>query len=74
MEIGMIPAAMKESAADKKIIDRTPKLSLEFAAGLCDIAAAQRLRYRVFVEEMGARATVHSPGREHETSTPGAST
>ena len=50
----------------ERTIDGTPKLSLELAAGLCDIAAAQRLRYRVFVEEMGARATAHSPGREHD--------
>ena len=47
-------------------IDGTPELSLELAAGPADIAAAQRLRYRVFVEEMGAGATVHSPGREHD--------
>jgi putative hemolysin len=66
MEIGMTPAATNESVADKRTIDRTPKLSLEFAAGLCDIAAAQRLRHRVFVEEMGARATAHSPEREHD--------
>lgn len=62
----MTSAAMNETTADKKIIDRTPQLSLEIAAGLCDIAAAQRLRHRIFVEEMGAQATVHSPGREHD--------
>lgn len=56
MEIAVIPAAMNETASV-----RTPCLSLELAAGARDIAAAQRLRYRVFVEEMGARATVHSP-------------
>lgn len=66
MEIGVIPAATNEMPTDRKRIDATPQLSLELAAGSGDIAAAQRLRYRVFVEEMGARATVHSPGREHD--------
>ncbi len=57
----MISAAMNEVG-----FDGTPQLSVELAAGSADIAAAQRLRYRVFVEEMGARVTVHSPGREHD--------
>ena len=43
-----------------------PLLSLERATGAVDIAAAQRLRYRVFVEEMGAQTSLHSPGREHD--------
>ena len=57
---------MTSAAVNEKEIERTPQLSLELAAGSRDLAAAQRLRYRVFVEEMGARATVHSPGREHD--------
>ena len=61
MEIAVISAAMNE-----KKVWRTPQFSLELAAGSRDIAAAQRLRFRVFVEEMGARATVHSPEREHD--------
>ena len=43
-----------------------PPLSLELATGTGDIAAAQRLRHRVFVEEMGARATARSPGHEYD--------
>jgi putative hemolysin len=66
MEIGVISAAINENAIDKKVIASTPQLSLELAAGSGEIVAAQRLRYRVFVEEMGARVTVHSPGREHD--------
>jgi putative hemolysin len=66
IEIGVISAAINENAIDKKVIASTPQLSLERAAGSGEIVAAQRLRYRVFVEEMGARATVHSPGREHD--------
>jgi len=44
----------------------TPELSLELATGSAGRAAAQGLRYRVFVEEMGAAPRVHSPGREHD--------
>jgi len=44
----------------------TPELSLELATGSADRAAAQRLRYRVFVEEIGATPRVYSPGREHD--------
>jgi putative hemolysin len=61
MEIAVISAATNEQA-----FDVAPHLYVELASGASDIAAAQRLRYRVFVEEMGARATVHSPGREHD--------
>lgn len=57
----MVPAAM-----DGETRERTPRLSLALATRSCDIAAAQRLRHRVFVEEMGAQATVQSPGREHD--------
>jgi putative hemolysin len=47
-------------------IEWTPRLSLELAAGSRDITTSQRLRHRVFVEEMGAQIAVHSPGREHD--------
>jgi putative hemolysin len=50
----------------EKIAERMPRLSLELATVSSDVAAAQRLRHRVFVEEMGARATLHSPGREQD--------
>jgi putative hemolysin len=42
------------------------RLALELATDSGDIAAAQRLRHRVFVEEMGASATIRSPGREQD--------
>lgn len=57
----MFPAAMTEKA-----FRSTLRLTLEHATGSGDIAAAQRLRHRVFVEEMGARATLHSMGREYD--------
>ncbi|NNM83343.1 MAG: GNAT family N-acetyltransferase [Burkholderiales bacterium] len=38
------------------------KLSLHFARSMSEILEAQRLRYRVFVEEMGARLDVREEG------------
>jgi putative hemolysin len=40
------------------------RLTVELAASAEDIRAAQRLRYRVFVEEMGARIEPGEPGIE----------
>lgn len=45
---------------------RVPALSLQLATTTHDIAAAQRLRHRVFVEEMGARAASQDRGREQD--------
>lgn len=42
------------------------KLRLEFANTLEDLRAAQRLRWQVFVEEMGARLTGSEPGLESD--------
>lgn len=39
-----------------------PHYSVEFASTAADIEAAQRLRYRVFVEELGARVPTRTPG------------
>jgi len=44
----------------------TPRLSVEIATTSQDIAAAQRLRHRVFVEEMGARGVAGDGGRERD--------
>ena len=38
------------------------RLRLRFADSLEDLRAAQRLRHRVFVEEMGARLSLTEPG------------
>jgi putative hemolysin len=57
----VVPAVRTDNA-----IARMPRLSLNLAVSSNDIAAAQRLRHRVFVEEMGARPTVGSPGREQD--------
>lgn len=42
------------------------RLSVELATSASDIEAAQRLRYRVFVGEMGARMTGRVPGRDED--------
>jgi putative hemolysin len=42
------------------------RLRLRFADTLEDLRAAQRLRHRVFVEEMGARLTLAEPGIESD--------
>jgi putative hemolysin len=60
-EMAVLPDDRNEKAAQT-----TPRLALGLAAGSSDIAAAQRLRHRVFVEEMGARATARSPGHEYD--------
>lgn len=41
-------------------------LSIELATSSTDIEAAQRLRYRVFIGEMGARITGRTPGRDED--------
>jgi len=43
-----------------------PRLSIGLATGYEDVDAAQRLRYRVFVEEMGARTDSRLPGIERD--------
>jgi putative hemolysin len=43
---------------------RRPRLELARAISAKDIEGAQRLRYRVFVEEMGARIATRAPGRD----------
>jgi putative hemolysin len=60
-EMAVLPDVRNEKAAQTM-----PRLSLGLATGSSDIAAAQRLRHRVFIEEMGARANVHSHGQEHD--------
>ena len=42
------------------------RLSVGLATTRDDIAAAQRLRYRVFVEEMGARIATRRPGHDED--------
>jgi putative hemolysin len=42
------------------------RLTVELAASADDIRAVQRLRYRVFVEEMGARIEAGEPGIESD--------
>jgi putative hemolysin len=41
-------------------------LSVELATSTKDIEAAQRLRYRVFAGEMGARITTRTPGHDQD--------
>ncbi|MBS1235608.1 MAG: putative hemolysin [Proteobacteria bacterium] len=45
---------------------RKHRLRLRFADSLEDLRAAQRLRHRVFVEEMGARLPLTEPGIESD--------
>jgi putative hemolysin len=45
---------------------RRPRLELVRATSARDLEGAQRLRYRVFVEEMGARIATRVPGREED--------
>ena len=42
--------------------NKEPQYTVELATNPDDILAAQRLRYRVFAEEMGARLKVRHPG------------
>lgn len=43
-----------------------PQLELARATDAKDIEGAQRLRYQVFVEEMGARIVARAPGRDED--------
>ena len=58
--------AVLAEARTEATIKREPRLSLGFAISTDDVVAAQRLRHRVFVDELGASPTAHSPGREHD--------
>jgi putative hemolysin len=49
---------------------RRPRLELVRATSTKDIEAAQRLRFRVFVEEMGARIVARVPGRDEDSFDP----
>jgi putative hemolysin len=49
-----------------KSVGAAARLSVAFARDAAEIEAAQRLRYRVFVEEMGARTTHRQPGVDHD--------
>jgi len=48
------------------VAGRMPRLGVEVAITSHDVAAAQRLRHRVFVGEMGARAVAGDGGRERD--------
>lgn len=54
--------------ANRPVEERLRGLHLRLAESEAEIEASQRLRYRVFVEEMGARPTADraSTGREHD--------
>ena len=57
----MLPATPHEAASSAK-----RGLTIALATSSTDIEAAQRLRYRVFVGEMGARITGRTPGRDED--------
>ena len=52
---------VREHAPEKK---PSPGYALSFAMGTSDIAEAQRLRYKVFAEEMGAKLASASSGHD----------
>ncbi len=54
----LVPSGVKPKAP--------ARLSVGLASGYADVDAVQRLRYRVFVEEMGARTDCRVPGIERD--------
>lgn len=58
--ISSAPALPTEAPAPM----RTPGLQVRWARHLDEVRAAQRLRYRVFAEEMGARLSTPLPGHD----------
>lgn len=55
---------MQLATQHESVDARRPRLELARATSAKDIEGAQRLRYRVFVEEMGARIATRAPGRD----------
>jgi putative hemolysin len=51
---------------ERLVAGRKPHLQVRMATGESEIREAQRLRYRVFAEEMGARLTTRSPGVDED--------
>ena len=67
-ELAMLLAARLENYFDAEARRARSKhrLRVRFADSLEDLRAAQRLRHRVFVEEMGARLALPEPGIESD--------
>lgn len=60
---------MQHSVSEAPLTSDIPRprtLSVTLAQSLSDLQAAQRLRYQVFVEEMGAQLDIQTPGLEFD--------
>ena len=69
--VALPPASMQSSALPPSVVvarraRSKHRLRVRFADSLEDLRAAQRLRHRVFIEEMGARLPQTEPGIESD--------
>ncbi len=67
MSLSSQPVSLSDAESRR---DQEPKLRVGLASTPGDVLAAQRLRYRVFVEEMGARLTCERSGIESDALDP----
>ncbi len=51
---------------EQPIALRRPRLQVRFARSPAEVREAQKLRYRVFAEELGARLPTRTPGVDHD--------
>lgn len=68
IDINALNMEMQPMIRTQRVVKNTvmvrPALYVALARNACEVAEAQRLRYRVFVEEMGAQLTCEQPGIE----------